>query len=290
MEKNAIGGQAVVEGVMMMGPSNWAVAVRKPDGQITYKTQRIDRLVNKYPILKKPIVRGLVNLVQTLVIGLKAINYSANVSLGEEEESLSTTQTVLTFAAAIALTIGLFMAIPYFATRFIGRLTNSHVLFTLTEGMIRIGIFIAYIYVISFFKDIKRVFQYHGAEHKVINAIDAGLEPTVENAQKFSTIHPSCGTTFIIIVFIMAVIVFSFLPTTSFILRMVGKILIVPFIAGISYEIIRFARSHRDSTLMKIIISPGLLLQKLTTKEPDDNQVEVARCALEKVMEVENAG
>lgn len=289
MAKINIGGQAVLEGVMMRGPSNWALAVRKPDGNIEIKHQKIKDYSKKYPFVKWPVFRGIVTLIQTLVIGMKAISYSATMSLGEEDEELTGWQMALTFIFAFAFTGLLFIALPYFLTRFLEPLKSSRLLFTTAEGVIRISIFVVYIAIISFLKDIKRVFQYHGAEHKVINSYDHGLTPDLKNAKKFTTVHTSCGTSFLLLVLVIAILVFSLLPVSNFIFRFAGKLLVIPLIAGISYEIIRFVRFHPKS-FIKYFLYPGLLLQKITTREPDDKQIEVSLAAFNRVVELELKG
>jgi uncharacterized protein YqhQ len=291
MARINIGGQAVIEGVMMRGPSHWALAVRKNDGEIAIREQKINNPTEKYPFLKWPIFRGIVMLVQSLVIGMKVISYSANMVLGEDEgeeggDELSTWQMVIAFVSAFVFSAVLFIALPYFLTAFLKQLKTSHFLFTAAEGFVRISIFVAYIAGISLLKDIRRVFQYHGAEHKVINAFDNGVNPTVESVKEYSTIHPSCGTSFLLLVLVIAILVFSFLPVNNYLLRFAGKILVIPIISGISYEIIRFVRKHPKSFL-KYFLYPGFLLQKITTRQPDDQQVEVSLAAFNRVVELE---
>ena len=282
-----VGGQAVIEGVMMRGPRYWAVAVRNPDGEIIIKDHPIKSAVSRLKFLKLPLLRGVTALIENLVIGFKALNFSANVSIGEDEKPMSPWQMSVSFGISIVLVVVLFMAIPFFTTRLAKSVVQNKVLFTFVEGIIRISIFVGYVYAISLLKDIRRVFQYHGAEHKVVNAFENKEQLGQESASKYSTIHVRCGTNFVIIVFIIAVAVFSFLPITDFYLRIAGKILLAPLIAGVAYEIIKRA-SKTDSRFIKTIITPGLWLQKLTTKEPDEQQVEVALAAIDKVLELEN--
>lgn len=286
MAKINIGGQAVIEGVMMRARFHWALAVRGTDGEIVLKDKEIKDYSDKYPFLKWPIIRGMVTMVQSVVIGMKVISYSASMSLGEEEEELTTWQLSIAIIFAIAFSILLFMVVPYFLTSFLKPLKFNRLIFSSAEGLVRISIFVGYVLCISMLKDIKRVFQYHGAEHKVVNAFDKGLNPTVENVKEFSTIHPSCGTSFLLLVLVIAIIVFSFLPVSNFLLRFIGKLLVVPLISGISYEIIRFARKKPNS-FIKYFLFPGLLLQKLTTRQPDDKQIEVAIAAFNRVVELE---
>ncbi len=292
MEKNVkklenVGGQAVIEGVMMRTPHFWAVAVRQPDGQIVVQDHEIKSVLSKTKFFKLPIIRGVTALIENLVIGFKALNFSASTSLGEEEEKLTGFQMSISFSIAMVMVVTLFMAIPFFLTKLTRTYVENRVAFTLIEGLVRISIFVGYIYAISRLKDIKRVFQYHGAEHKVVNAFENKEKLNVENAGKYSTVHLRCGTNFVLIVFIIAVAVFSFLPTSSFALRIGGKIILMPIIAGIAYEIIRRA-SKTKSKFVKAIIAPGLLLQKITTREPDSSQIEVALASLNKVLELEN--
>ena len=282
-----VGGQAVIEGVMMRSPHYWAVAVRSPSGEIALKEEKAGSLTKKFKLLKRPLFRGVIALVENLVIGLKALNFSASASMGEEEEEkLTAPQLALSFTMAFVLVVVLFMALPYFATRLTRGLVKNHFLFTVIEGSIRISIFIAYVYFISFLKDIRRVFQYHGAEHKVVNAFEHDEPLNTANASKYSTIHLRCGTNFVLIVFIIAVLVFSLLPTGNFFLRAFGKILLAPIIAGLAYEIIRKA-SKTKSKFIRSLVAPGLLLQRITTREPDDKQIEVALAALKRVLELE---
>ena len=279
--KLSVGGQAVIEGVMMRGSSSWAVAVRKPDGEIAVKQEKLKS--HKYFVLKWPLIRGVVVLIQSLIIGFKALSYSADLSAGKEEQKISSTQMTLTFVVAFVFAFGLFFALPYFITHFSKGLVKSHFLFSGFEGIMRLSIFLVYLFAISSMKDIRRVFQYHGAEHKVVNNFDSGLDVNLENASKFSTRHYMCGTSFLLVVMAIAILAFSFLPTTSFFLRMIGKILAAPLIAGISYELIRLA-GKRKLKIVRIIMQPGLWLQKITTKEPTDDQIEVAMVALNAVL------
>ncbi|KKN16721.1 hypothetical protein LCGC14_0973060 [marine sediment metagenome] len=281
-----VGGQAVLEGVMMRGSHYWAVAVRNPNGEIILKDHPIKSAVSKFNFLKLPLLRGVTALIENLVIGFKALNFSAGVSVGEDEKPLSPWHMAISFGISMLLVVVLFMAIPFFTTRLAKSMVQNKVLFTMIEGFIRISIFIGYVYLISLLKDIRRVFQYHGAEHKVVNAFENKEPLNQKSASKYSTIHVRCGTNFVIIVFIIAVVLFSFLPVTDFYLRIAGKILFAPIIAGVAYEIIRRASKTR-SRFIKVIIKPGLWLQKLTTKEPDDAQVEVALASLERVLELE---
>ncbi|MCL5292134.1 MAG: DUF1385 domain-containing protein [Actinobacteria bacterium] len=291
MAEFRVGGQAVIEGVMMRGEREWSVAVRTPDGEIVRTKQSVGSLLERYPILKKPLLRGIVSLVETLVLGVKALSYSANASLGAKDEeitAISSKEWAATFALAVVVTVGLFMLAPYYLTRFVAQGAGNRVFFAMVEGLFRITIFLGYIAVISRMKDIKRVFQYHGAEHKVINALEAGRVLTPENAAEYSTQNVRCGTSFLLIVMVLAIFTFSFLPTASVFQRVIGKILLIPVIAGVGYELFKFAARHLDSRVVKVLVWPGLTLQKLTTREPDHAQLEVAVAALQEVLPAED--
>ncbi|MDA8234944.1 MAG: DUF1385 domain-containing protein [Clostridia bacterium] len=278
------GGQAVIEGVMMRGPEDLAIAVRKPNQEIIIEKKPVNSIVKKLPFLKWPLVRGVVALFESLIIGVKALSFSANQSLDEEEEELTTKELVLTIGAALGLGVLLFVVAPAALNRLTANLVSNIYLWNLIEGTIRISIFLLYVVFISRMKDIQRVFQYHGAEHKVIHAFEAGDELTVANAQKRSALHPRCGTSFLLIVMVISIFTFSFLGKQELWLRILSKLTLMPLVAGISYEVIKYSGCHADSPLMKVIIAPGLWLQRLTTREPDDSQVEVAIKALEAVL------
>lgn len=294
MKKSKIGGQAVLEGVMMKAPNKIAIAVRRSNGEIEIESKEISSVKDKYPILKLPVLRGIVTFGETMVLGIKSLMASAQL-YGEEEEEYKPSKVeswvsqktginiddVMVFFAlitAIGFAILLFMIAPALLTKFVSRAVDSNLIKSLIEGVIRLTAFIIYILLISRMKDIKRVFQYHGAEHKTIHCYEHGEELTVENARKFTTLHPRCGTAFLLIVMIISIVAFSFLEWNNIIVRIVTKLLLLPFIAGISYEIIKWAGSS-ESKWVNVVMYPGLMLQKLTTKEPDDEQLEVAICA-----------
>jgi len=285
--KTYYGGQAVIEGVMMKGPKYWSLAVRTPEGEITDITERSKSIGERWPILKKPLLRGIVVLIETMILGVKTIALSANLSLGEAEEEITPKEMVATLGLALVLVIGLFMVVPFYLTRSAHQLIGNRVLFALVEGTFRISIFVIYIAVVSKLKDIRRVFQYHGAEHKTIHTYEAGEELTPANAAKHTTLHVRCGTSFMLIVMVVAILAFSFLPTTNVFTRIAGKIILIPVVAGISYEITRLAAKYSNNRMMKILTWPGLALQKLTTKEPDESQLEVAIYALKGVLAAE---
>ena len=280
MEKKPnVGGQAVIEGVMMRGKDKIAVAVRQPDGEIAIDVGPANSITDKYPFLKKPLLRGVVALCESLYHGMKALAYSAQVS-GEDDEQLDSKEMAMTIAFSIVLAVVLFIIIPTWSMRFLNAWTHDHMILNLAEGALRMLIFLGYITAISSMKDIQRVFQYHGAEHKTIYTYEAGLPLEVANVRQFSTLHPRCGTNFLMIVMLISMFVFTFLGWPNLFERIMSRIILMPVIAGVSYEIIRYAGSHIDSAWVRTAIFPGLCLQKLTTREPDDSQIEVAIASL----------
>lgn len=282
-KKLSVGGQAVIEGVMMRGQDKIAVAVRQPDGEIAVDVRSVSSIRDKYPILKKPLLRGVVALFESLYEGMKALTYSAQMS-GEEEEQLSDREMVMTILTSVLLAVGLFIILPTWSMRFLHTLTNDPMLLNLAEGVLRMLIFISYIAAISSMNDIQRVFQYHGAEHKTIYTYEAGLPLKVENVRQFTTLHPRCGTNFLMIVMLISMFIFTFLGWPNLVERILSRVILMPVIAGVSYEIIRFAGAHADNTCVHYAIMPGLLLQKLTTRQPDDSQMEVAIASLKAVL------
>lgn len=286
-KKPNVGGQAVIEGVMMRGKTHVAVAVRQPDGEISVDVRPVNSISDRYPILKKPFLRGVVSLVESLVMGMKALAYSAQVS-GDEDEKLDSKEMALTIAVSAGLAILLFIVIPTWSMRFLTGITQDHMALNLAEGVLRMAIFLAYIAAISSMNDIQRVFQYHGAEHKTIYTYEAGLPLKVENVRPFSTLHPRCGTNFLMIVMLISMFIFTFLGWPSLLERIASRIILMPVIAGVSYELIRYAGAHTDNLLVRIAITPGLLLQKLTTRQPDDSQIEVAIASLKAVVPPED--
>lgn len=268
---------------MMRGKDKIAVAVRQSDGEICVDVNPVSSIRDKYPILKKPLLRGVVALFESLYDGMKALAYSAQVS-GEDEEQLTKKEMVMTILTSVALAVGLFIVIPTWSMRFLHSVTSDPLVLNLSEGVLRMVIFLAYIGAISSMKDIQRVFQYHGAEHKTIYTYEAGLPLEVANVRPFSTLHPRCGTNFLMIVMLISMFVFTFLGWPSLLERIASRVLLMPVIAGVSYEIIRFAGAHANNSLVHFFILPGLLLQKLTTREPDDSQIEVAIASLKAVL------
>ena len=283
MEKPLVGGQAVIEGVMMRGFGKVATAVREQNGNINVQVNPVNSIAEKFPILKLPFLRGSVNLIESLILGMKSLSFSAQAA-GEEDEQLSDRELVMTILFAFAMAAVLFIAIPTFGAKFLHSITDDPFYFNLAEGFLRLAIFILYIWAISQMSDIQRVFQYHGAEHKTIFCYEADLPLTVENVRKFPRLHPRCGTAFLLIVMIVSIFVFAFLGWPDLWLRILSRILLLPVVAGISYEIIRFAGRSKNS-LVRIAILPGLWLQYLTTREPDDSQIEVVIKSLEAVQD-----
>ncbi len=281
------GGQAVIEGVMMRSPLKYAIAVRKPDQEIVVKIGTFKTISEKIKFLKWPIFRGLVNLVESLVLGLKALTYSAEQATGEEEK-INNLEMFFAITAAIALFIVFFIIFPTTLARFFDPYLPNLILYNLFEGILRISVFMAYLFFISRIKDVKRVFEYHGAEHKVIYAYEAGEELEVDKIKKYSTLHPRCGTSFIFIVLIISILVFSFLGKQTLFLRILYRIAIIPLVAGLSYEVLKLSSKNMNKTLVRWAVKPGLWFQRLTTQEPDNSQIEVAIKALQGVLPENN--
>src|SRR5690625_3109057 len=261
---------------MMRGRHTLAIAVRKQDGSLAMREDPIVSITQRFPILKYPPLRGVVALFEAMVIGIRALNYSAQEFAEEEEEELTTKETVFTIAFAFLMAIALFVGLPALLIHFIERFVSHHVVLNLIEGIIKITFFLLYIWGISFMDDIKRVFQYHGAEHKAINCYEAGQELTVDNVREASRFHKRCGTSFIVFVLLTSILVFSFFGKPPFLLRMLYHIALLPVVAGVSYEIIRLAGKESASKIMHWLSLPGIWTQHLTTDEPDDSQIEVA--------------
>jgi uncharacterized protein YqhQ len=291
MSSSAIGGQAVLEGVMMRGPSNWALAVRKPDGEIAEVNKPIHSVMARHWFFRLPVVRGVIALGESLAIGFRALAISANYAAQEEGEDgevqteLSRGAIIFAFAIAIGFALILFKVTPALITSWLP--IDATGWFVVVEGLIRVGLFIAYLLVISLLPDLRRVFQYHAAEHKVINAYEAGEELVPERVQKFSLIHPRCGTAFLLWVMVIAIFVFAFLGQPPLPWLIASRILLLPLIAGLAYELIRFAGKHTDNRPLMTLLAPGLWLQRLTTREPSLDQLEVSISALKEVLQLE---
>ena len=294
-----IGGQAVIEGVMMKNMDRYAVSVRKPNGKIETKVEECVSFAEKHPLFQLPVFRGMANFLESMVIGMKTLNYSASFYEDEEEQTESRTEQLLekilgekaekiimgiVLVFSLAISVGLFMILPYIASEALGKLIRNEYVILFMEGIIRIAIFLGYIVLISRMEDIKRVFMYHGAEHKTINCLEAGVPLTPENVDNFSRLHKRCGTSFIFIVMIISMVFFFFIRVDTIWLRIVLRLLFLPLVAGVSYEFIRLAGSS-DHPLVQIFSKPGLALQRLTTKEPDHSMIEVAIASVEGVFD-----
>jgi uncharacterized protein YqhQ len=283
-----VGGQAVMEGVMMRGVSTWAVAVRKPDGEIDVQSFPLVSWTKRARVLRWPVVRGVVALVESLNVGFKALGLSANAQLPEEEEPISGAMWFGTVLVALLFAVGLFFVVPVGLTSLFKDQLGSAFLFWLVEGIVRTAIFLGYIVLIARLRDLRRVFEFHGAEHKTISCYEAGLPLTPENAQRFSRLHPRCGTSFLLIVMIVAIFVFAPIGLPAWYLLLASRILGVPLIAGLSFEVIKWAGRNRRKGWVQKLMWPGMQLQKLTTREPDAEQLAVAIAAMEAVLDVED--
>ena len=297
MKSSNIGGQAVLEGIMMKHNEEYAVAVRKPDGEISVKKEKYHSIVKWKVLTTTPFIRGVFNFIDSMVIGIKTLTYSASFYEEEEEKEEVLTEEVVkkkekkekllmgaTVAFSVVAAVAIFMVLPYFLTSFLKGLIPSYQVRTVIEGLVRIGIFVLYVLLISRMEDIQRTFMYHGAEHKCINCIEHGLPLTVENVRKSSRQHKRCGTSFLFLVLAISIVLLLLIHVDSAVMRVVVRILLLPVIAGISYEVLKLA-GRSDNILISLISSPGLAIQKLTTKEPDDDMIEVAIQAVEAVFD-----
>jgi uncharacterized protein YqhQ len=292
-----VGGQAVLEGVMMRGVSTWAVAVRKPApdqpegeipaGEIAVTSEPLVSWVKKHRAYRLPVVRGVVALAESLSIGFRALGISANAQMPEEEEEIGKGTWTGTVVFAVLFAVGLFFLLPGFLVKIVGG-HESGVTFVVIEKLVRIGIFLAYLWLIAQMKDLQRVFEYHGAEHKTISCYEAGLDLTPENAKRFSRLHPRCGTSFLLIVMIVAIFVFAPFGQPSWWLLVITRVLGIPVVAGLAFELIKLLGKHRTKLWARVLMWPGMQLQKLTTREPDLSQLAVAIAALQAVLAVEN--
>ena len=291
-----VGGQAVIEGVMMQSKDKRAIAVRQSNGKITLKKNNIKSWINEKKIDKIPFVRGSFILIETMIEGIKSLNFSSEFFMDDEEEDAfdrfikkifkdKANDVIITISLVLSLllSVGIFILIPTAIGGIFSKIINNKFILNLIEGIIRISILFAYIVIISKNSDIKRVFEYHGAEHKSIHCYESGLELTVENARTFTTLHPRCGTNFLFIVMATSIILFSFFGWPNPLVRIAMRILFIPIVAGISYEIIKFLGKYNNK-FTKVVAYPGMMLQKFTTKEPDDEQLEVALTALKAVI------
>lgn len=273
------GGQAVIEGVMIQGQKNVAVAVRRPDGELTLHTEPL-AAVYTGRIKEMPLLRGVIVLAATLMLGIRTLIYSANVSLEEDEEEITPAMAGGMLAFAVAFAVALFFVTPLLLTSWLDAHISSSVLSNALEGIIRLGLFLLYLKVIGLLPDIRRLFAYHGAEHKAVNAYESGVAMETDEVRKHSTSHARCGTGFLLIVFIIAFVVFALLGRPSIWLRILSRIALIPVIAGIGYEVMRFGAAHMGNALVRAIFAPSLALQAMTTREPDEGQLEVALYAL----------
>jgi uncharacterized protein YqhQ len=297
-EKLNIGGQAVLEGVMMRSPHAFTVAVRmggKPEAEISVMRQMIKPFGERFPFLKRKIIRGSAALFEALWLGIRALSFSANEAFESEtgkKEEISPLAMAGTLVVALAFSLGLFLALPLLLTNLLGMhydaVNKNSILFNLTDGVLRVALFLGYVSGISFMKDIRRVFEYHGAEHKSIAAYEAGVELTVQNAKRYSCIHPRCGTSFLLAVIVLSILVFSLIPGNwPLWAKGLSRLLLLPVIAGLGYEFIKYSAKNSAHVLIRGLMLPGLWLQRLTTREPSDDQIEVAIRALNEALAME---
>lgn len=278
------GGQAVIEGVMMRHGNRIAVAVRSPSKEIIIKEREYVPVTKRYPALGLRFIRGSVTLVEMMIVGIKSLLYSADIAMAEEETKPKRWEIAVSLCVSFGLALTLFVLIPAFCFAMLRGVIHSTILLNLVEGLIRLGIFLTFLATTLFMKDMRRVFMYHGAEHKTVFAWENGRDLTLDNIRRFSTRHPRCGTSFILVVLVISILVFSLLGRPGFLLRVVYKLALFPLVAGISYEIIRFSGKHKDKGWVRAISMPGLMLQKITTREPTDDQIEVAVAAMKRVI------
>jgi len=290
--EHKIGGQAVIEGVMMRAPRVMTVAVRRPSGEIALKKDNLALLSDRWSFLKWPFLRGTVTLFGTLVLGIRALNYSAQQALEEDDEEIGPWAMALTLAAAFGLAVFLFLLLPLWVTRWL----ESHFLwvtgqwaFNAVDGVLRLVVFLLYLVAITMARDVRRIFQYHGAEHMSIYAMEAGEDLTVESARKYSPMHPRCGTSFLLIVMLLSIVVFAQIPQAwPLWAKALSRIILIPVIAGISYETLKLGDRYRDVSIFKLLVLPGLAMQRLTTRVPTDDQIEVALVALKEALSGES--
>lgn len=299
MKPSGIGGQAVIEGIMMKNKNRYSIAVRKPDNEIEVVVKKCNNLSKRIKILRLPIIRGVYNFIDSLIMGMSTLTYSASFYEDPQEQAptpadklarslfkdkVDSIVMALTIIVAIVFALGLFMALPFYLSRLLSQIIVSKTLLNLFEGLIRLAIFLLYVTAISMMNDIKRVYMYHGAEHKCINCIENGLELNVKNVRASSRLHKRCGTSFMLFVMLISIILFMFIKSDNALTQLGMRLLLIPVVAGISYEILKLA-GRSNNIFMRIISAPGLLLQKLTTKEPDDDMIEVAIAAVEAVFD-----
>ena len=282
--EDVAGGQALIEGVMMRHGNKIASAVRKPDGEIAIEERDYVPLTKRYKILGLPFVRGSVTLLEMMVIGMKSLLFSAELALTEDEKKPAGWELSVSMVISFSAALFFFIVVPAYSFTLLKHYIGNTLLLNILEGFIRLGIFICFLVTTLLMEDMKRVFMYHGAEHKTVFAWEDGRELTIENVRKYSTRHPRCGTSFILVVMIISILVFSLLGRPDFLHRVLYKLMLLPVVAGISYEIIRFTGKYRHLKWVQVLSWPGLLLQKITTREPTDDQIEVAITAMKKVI------
>jgi uncharacterized protein YqhQ len=280
----AFGGQAVMEGVMMRSKNHMVICVRQQNNEIVTKKEELHSLSEKHRLLKLPFVRGVLALIETMYAGIKGIYFSANAAFGEdenEEEILNPKEIAVVVAVAICMSVLIFSVTPFFLTSLLN--LGKGVLFNIAESVVRLSFLVGYLAIVSMIGDFKRIFQYHGAEHTAINAYEAGVELNVENARKYSRFHSRCGTSFLLIVTLISIVVFSLMPPAEYLVMMSYRVILIPVISGISYELLKLSDKYRNSKIMKVFVAPGLALQHLTTRQPDDDMIEVAIKAVKEV-------
>ncbi|MDQ3927445.1 MAG: DUF1385 domain-containing protein [Actinomycetota bacterium] len=287
-----VGGQAIMEGVLMRSPNFWGMAVRTPKGSVNVQAEPFNSITRKSKLFRLPVIRGFLSLAETLWLGMKALTISTNIALGEEED-LSKKEIAATMIFGLGLAFLLFLAVPVWGTKGVGVLLGGDIenpiLFNLVEGALRILIFIAYLLLITAIsKDIKRFFAYHGAEHKAIKVYERGEELVPENARKLDTSHVRCGTSFVLYVLVLSILIFSLLPIDWWVEAILSRVIVIPLIAGLAFEFIMWSAKNQGHAIVRVLIWPGLQLQKLTTREPTDDQVEVAMASLKKVLAKED--
>lgn len=286
-----VGGQAVMEGVLMRSPNFWSMAVRDPEGELEVRAEPFNSITRRNPLFRLPVIRGFLSLAETLWLGMKALTISTNIALGEEDE-LSRKEIAATLGFGLVLGLALFLAAPVLGTKgidwLLGGVITNPLLFNIVEGIIRVLIFVAYLVGISVLsRDIKRFFAYHGAEHKAIKVYEQGEELVPENARRLDTTHVRCGTSFILYVLVASIFIFSLLPITGWFWMVLSRILVIPLVAGLAFEFIMWSARNQSNPVVQVLVWPGLQMQKLTTREPSDEMVEVAMTALRKVLAME---
>ena len=288
-QRHTYGGQAVLEGVMIRGQRHFSIAVRRPDGTIAHQSEQINLLFTGR-LRRLPLIRGILVLIETLTLGMRALSYSANVGAEAEGEELGKGAMAVMMAVALTFAIGLFFLAPVFASRGLEGVLDSDIVSNIAEGVIRLGLFLGYIFLISRMNDIRRVFMYHGAEHMTVHAQERGDPLELEAVRKYPTAHPRCGTAFLMTVMVVAIIIFTFVPRDPLWWLITSRIVLIPIIAAISYEVIRFSGFHSNNPVVRLITIPNLALQGLTTRQPDDDQIEIAIHAMEHAIDADENG